>query len=85
MPDGHIPLHPSPPAQVRGLVPYMEGRIRLLNHQITSTRRGLKNQLKALWWRKVPPPPPLSPVACQSGSPRPMKVKVGFLRWRTDE
>eukprot|EP00873_Tetraselmis_striata_P038913 jgi/Tetstr1/459177/TSEL_004623.t1 len=37
---------------VRGLVPYMEGRIRLLNHQITSTRRGLKNQLKALWWRK---------------------------------
>jgi hypothetical protein len=31
----------------------MENRVRLLNHQITSTRRGLKNQLKALWWRKV--------------------------------
>jgi len=37
---------------IRSLLPYLEGRIRALNHQITSTRRGLKNSLKALWWRK---------------------------------
>eukprot|EP00191_Tetraselmis_sp_GSL018_P010607 CAMPEP_0177617484 /NCGR_PEP_ID=MMETSP0419_2-20121207/24909_1 /TAXON_ID=582737 /ORGANISM="Tetraselmis sp., Strain GSL018" /LENGTH=1191 /DNA_ID=CAMNT_0019116003 /DNA_START=216 /DNA_END=3787 /DNA_ORIENTATION=+ len=40
---------------MRNLLPHLENRIRMLNHQITSTRRGLKNSLKALWWRKERP------------------------------
>ncbi|KAK9825400.1 hypothetical protein WJX81_000447 [Elliptochloris bilobata] len=54
---------------VRSLLPALEGRVRALNHQVTSTRRGLRNQLKTLLWRKASPAP-----GAQSGgreSPRP--------------
>ncbi|KAK9916791.1 hypothetical protein WJX75_007099 [Coccomyxa subellipsoidea] len=39
---------------VRALLPAMEARVRALNHQVTSTRKGLRNQLKTLLWRKQP-------------------------------
>ncbi|XP_024543290.1 trafficking protein particle complex subunit 8 isoform X1 [Selaginella moellendorffii] len=34
------------------IIPYMEQKVRYLNQQVAATRRGLKNQLKNLWWRK---------------------------------
>ena len=36
----------------KALVPYMESRVCGLNQQVTATRKGLKNQLRSLWWRK---------------------------------
>ncbi|XP_057823878.2 uncharacterized protein LOC131036088 isoform X2 [Cryptomeria japonica] len=37
---------------VKHIIPYMEQKIRSLNQQVLATRRGLKNQIKNLWWRK---------------------------------
>ncbi|KAJ7523216.1 hypothetical protein O6H91_18G041600 [Diphasiastrum complanatum] len=34
------------------VIPYMEQKIRVLNQQVLATRKGLKNQIKNLWWRK---------------------------------
>ncbi|MBA0625032.1 hypothetical protein Godav_010285 [Gossypium davidsonii] len=34
------------------IIPYMEQKIRLLNQQVSSTRKGFRNQFKNLWWRK---------------------------------
>ncbi|XP_062112409.1 uncharacterized protein LOC133823584 isoform X2 [Humulus lupulus] len=34
------------------IIPYMEQKIRLLNQQVSATRKGFKNQIKNLWWRK---------------------------------
>ncbi|KAL4852692.1 Trafficking protein particle complex subunit 8 [Chlorella vulgaris] len=38
---------------VRCLLPHMETRLRALNTQVTTNRKGLKNQLKSLLWRKT--------------------------------
>ncbi|PRW18320.1 trafficking particle complex subunit 8 [Chlorella sorokiniana] len=38
---------------VRGVIPHMEARLRALNAQVTANRKGLKNQLKSLLWRKA--------------------------------
>lgn len=37
---------------VKNIIPYMEQKIRSLNHQVSATRKGLKNQIKNLWWHK---------------------------------
>ena len=37
---------------VSGLIPAVELRVRAINHQVTVTRKGLKNQLKSLLFRK---------------------------------
>ncbi|KAG0574737.1 hypothetical protein KC19_VG286600 [Ceratodon purpureus] len=37
---------------LKQIIPHMEQKIRMLNQQVSATRRGLKNQLKNLWWRK---------------------------------
>ncbi|XP_024378593.1 uncharacterized protein [Physcomitrium patens] len=37
---------------LKQIIPHMEQKIRILNQQVSATRRGLKNQLKNLWWRK---------------------------------
>ncbi|EFN58685.1 hypothetical protein CHLNCDRAFT_140292 [Chlorella variabilis] len=37
---------------VRSILPHMEMRLRALNVQVTANRKGLKNQLKSLLWRK---------------------------------
>eukprot|EP00887_Chlorella_sp_A99_P001561 scaffold8.g1561.t1 len=37
---------------VRGLIPHMEARIRSLSQHVASTRKGLRNQLRSLLWRK---------------------------------
>eukprot|EP00899_Mesostigma_viride_P026486 jgi/Mesvir1/7021/Mv09151-RA.1 len=37
---------------IKLIVPHMEQKIRLINAQIASTRKGLKNQLKSLWYKK---------------------------------
>ncbi|KAM1735617.1 hypothetical protein ACFX15_013498 [Malus domestica] len=34
------------------IIPYMEQKIRLLNQQVAATRKGFRNQIKNLWWRK---------------------------------
>lgn len=34
------------------IIPHMELKIRILNQQVSATRKGLRNQIKNLWWRK---------------------------------
>ncbi|KAJ8565224.1 hypothetical protein K7X08_007800 [Anisodus acutangulus] len=34
------------------IIPHMEQKIRLLNQQVSATRKGFRNQIKNLWWRK---------------------------------
>ncbi|KAK4396586.1 Trafficking protein particle complex subunit [Sesamum angolense] len=34
------------------IIPHMELKIRVLNQQISATRRGFRNQIRNLWWRK---------------------------------
>ncbi|CAN6291607.1 unnamed protein product [Urochloa humidicola] len=34
------------------VIPYMEQKIRVLNQQVATTRKGFRNQIKNLWWRK---------------------------------
>ncbi|MED6134529.1 hypothetical protein PIB30_037742 [Stylosanthes scabra] len=34
------------------IIPSMEQKIRELNQQVSATRKGFKNQIKNLWWRK---------------------------------
>ncbi|KAL5739887.1 hypothetical protein ACOSQ2_029067 [Xanthoceras sorbifolium] len=34
------------------VIPYMEQKIRVLNQQVSATRKGFRNQIKNLWWRK---------------------------------
>ncbi|XVF55872.1 hypothetical protein PTKIN_Ptkin06aG0071300 [Pterospermum kingtungense] len=34
------------------IIPYMEQEIRVLNQQVSATRKGFRNQIKNLWWRK---------------------------------
>ncbi|XP_047330044.1 trafficking protein particle complex subunit 8 isoform X2 [Impatiens glandulifera] len=34
------------------IIPQMEQTIRILNQQVSTTRRGFRNQIKNLWWRK---------------------------------
>ncbi|CAH9127748.1 unnamed protein product [Cuscuta epithymum] len=34
------------------IIPHMEQKIRNLNQQVSATRKGFRNQIKNLWWRK---------------------------------
>ncbi|KAK7244790.1 hypothetical protein RIF29_39616 [Crotalaria pallida] len=34
------------------IIPSMEQKIRVLNQQVSATRKGFRNQIKNLWWRK---------------------------------
>lgn len=34
------------------IIPYLEQKIRFLNQQVSATRKGFRNQIKNLWWRK---------------------------------
>ncbi|XP_073148727.1 uncharacterized protein [Henckelia pumila] len=34
------------------IIPHMELKIRVLNQQVSVTRKGFRNQIKNLWWRK---------------------------------
>ncbi|XP_012074301.1 trafficking protein particle complex subunit 8 isoform X2 [Jatropha curcas] len=34
------------------VIPYMEQKVRVLNQQVSATRKGFRNQIKNLWWRK---------------------------------
>ncbi|XVE96276.1 hypothetical protein REPUB_Repub02eG0207200 [Reevesia pubescens] len=34
------------------IIPYMEQKIRVLNQQVSASRKGFRNQIKNLWWRK---------------------------------
>ncbi|KAG6433884.1 hypothetical protein SASPL_105503 [Salvia splendens] len=34
------------------IIPLMELKIRVLNQQVSATRKGFRNQIKTLWWRK---------------------------------
>ncbi|XP_020095709.1 trafficking protein particle complex subunit 8 isoform X1 [Ananas comosus] len=34
------------------IIPFMEQKIRILNQQVATTRKGFRNQIKNLWWRK---------------------------------
>ncbi|XP_051131915.1 uncharacterized protein LOC127251976 isoform X2 [Andrographis paniculata] len=34
------------------IIPHMELKIRVLNQQVSATRKGFRNQIKNLWWRK---------------------------------
>ncbi|XXG85723.1 hypothetical protein AAC387_Pa11g0756 [Persea americana] len=34
------------------IIPHMEQKVRVLNQQVSATRRGFRNQIKNLWWRK---------------------------------
>ncbi|KAG5524716.1 hypothetical protein RHGRI_031404 [Rhododendron griersonianum] len=34
------------------IIPHMEQKIRVLNQQVAVTRKGFRNQIKNLWWRK---------------------------------
>ncbi|KAM7264486.1 hypothetical protein ACFE04_002169 [Oxalis oulophora] len=36
----------------RHIIPYMEEKVRVLNQQVSATRKGFRNQIKNLWWRK---------------------------------
>ncbi|KAK6944126.1 LOW QUALITY PROTEIN: TRAPP III complex, Trs85, partial [Dillenia turbinata] len=37
---------------IKHIIPYMEQKIRILNHQVSAMRKGFRNQIKNLWWRK---------------------------------
>ncbi|KAG6537578.1 hypothetical protein ZIOFF_002672 [Zingiber officinale] len=43
------------------IIPHMEQKIRILNQQVAATRRGFRNQIKNLWWRKGKEDAPESP------------------------
>ncbi|XP_010247554.1 PREDICTED: trafficking protein particle complex subunit 8 isoform X2 [Nelumbo nucifera] len=34
------------------IIPHMEQKIRMLNQQVSATRKGFRNQIRNLWWRK---------------------------------
>ncbi|GLT90145.1 hypothetical protein SLE2022_080910 [Rubroshorea leprosula] len=34
------------------IIPYMEQKIHVLNQKVSATRKGFRNQIKNLWWRK---------------------------------
>nr|GMD61724.1 trafficking protein particle complex subunit 8 [Ipomoea batatas] len=34
------------------IIPHMEQKVRNLNQQVSATRKGFRNQIKNLWWRK---------------------------------
>ncbi|VFQ62580.1 unnamed protein product [Cuscuta campestris] len=34
------------------IIPHMEQKVRYLNQQVSATRKGFRNQIKNLWWRK---------------------------------
>ncbi|PIA54301.1 hypothetical protein AQUCO_00900680v1 [Aquilegia coerulea] len=34
------------------IIPHMEQKVRVLNQQVSATRKGFRNQIKNLWWRK---------------------------------
>ncbi|XP_043712997.1 trafficking protein particle complex subunit 8 isoform X2 [Telopea speciosissima] len=34
------------------IIPHMEQKIRVLNQQVSATRKGFRNQIRNLWWRK---------------------------------
>nr|XP_009397412.1 PREDICTED: trafficking protein particle complex subunit 8 isoform X1 [Musa acuminata subsp. malaccensis]XP_009397413.1 PREDICTED: trafficking protein particle complex subunit 8 isoform X1 [Musa acuminata subsp. malaccensis] len=34
------------------VIPHVEQKIRILNQQVAATRKGFRNQIKNLWWRK---------------------------------
>ncbi|KAJ9554786.1 hypothetical protein OSB04_009400 [Centaurea solstitialis] len=36
----------------KDIIPNMEQKIRILNQQVSATRKGFRNQIKNLWWRK---------------------------------
>nr|GEV78526.1 trafficking protein particle complex subunit 8 isoform X1 [Tanacetum cinerariifolium] len=36
----------------KDIIPYMEQKVRVLNQQVSATRKGFRNQIKNLWWRK---------------------------------
>ncbi|KAI4310617.1 hypothetical protein MLD38_035584 [Melastoma candidum] len=36
----------------KNIIPYMEEKVRVLNQQVSATRKGFRNQIKNLWWRK---------------------------------
>ncbi|XP_075488259.1 uncharacterized protein LOC142527363 [Primulina tabacum] len=40
------------------IIPLMELKIRVLNQQVSVTRKGFRNQIKNLWWRKGKEDPP---------------------------
>lgn len=42
----------------KDIIPNMEQRIRVLNQQVSATRKGFRNQIKNLWWRKGKEDPP---------------------------
>ncbi|XAR64788.1 hypothetical protein NMG60_11008624 [Bertholletia excelsa] len=42
------------------IIPHIEQKIRILNQQVSATRRGFRNQIKNLWWRKGKEDPPES-------------------------
>lgn len=46
----------------KDIIPNMEQRIRVLNQQVSATRKGFRNQIKNLWWRK--------------GKKMPLRIKV---------
>ncbi|KAG8648726.1 trafficking protein particle complex subunit 8 isoform X2 [Manihot esculenta] len=43
------------------IIPYMEQKVRVLNQQVSATRKGFRNQIKNLWWRKGKEDTPDSP------------------------
>ncbi|XP_058003343.1 uncharacterized protein LOC110666076 isoform X2 [Hevea brasiliensis] len=43
------------------IIPYMEQKVRALNQQVSATRKGFRNQIKNLWWRKGKEDTPDSP------------------------
>ncbi|XP_075101206.1 uncharacterized protein LOC107825691 isoform X2 [Nicotiana tabacum] len=44
------------------IIPHMEQKIRLLNQQVSATRKGFRNQIKNLWWRKGKEDTPENPA-----------------------
>ncbi|KAG5628655.1 hypothetical protein H5410_000372 [Solanum commersonii] len=44
------------------IIPHMEQKIRLLNQQVSATRKGFRNQIKNLWWRKGKEDAPENPA-----------------------
>ncbi|CAI9097588.1 OLC1v1034055C1 [Oldenlandia corymbosa var. corymbosa] len=44
------------------IIPYMEQKIRALNQQVSATRKGFRNQIKNLWWRKGKEDVPDNPI-----------------------
>eukprot|EP00850_Spirogloea_muscicola_P017760 SM000156S02116 [mRNA] locus=s156:54554:63177:+ [translate_table: standard] len=64
---------------VKQIIPHMELKIRNLNQHVSAARKGLRNQLKSLWFRKGKDEPQVSPNSSSTYSYGSMEQQIRVL------